>query len=180
MWCAILCCVSCSSPRQLDARKVTAPSTKFPVSQRYNFHNSVWRLTPSKGPKYKTTSSFGRQKSSRSRTAPSHGFGTSTRDSALKQVRHGWLCQGCFDRGLLCALCSVGGAVRCGASACVEWVHGPVSSRCWMSYNCVHWWLCPLGGACLWLLLLCLLWWPSMEYGLCRTIMHSCGPALFR
>lgn len=65
---------------------MTAPNVKFGRSERYNFHNSVWRLTPSQGPKYKTESSFGKQRASTTRTAPSHGFGTSTRDSALKQV----------------------------------------------------------------------------------------------
>lgn len=71
--------------RQLDARKVTAPRSKFGKSERYNFHNSVWRLTPSQGPKYRTPSTFGKQTASTARTAASHSFGTSTRDSALKQ-----------------------------------------------------------------------------------------------
>lgn len=71
--------------KQVDGRKVTAPKCKFGKSERYNFHNSVWRLTPSQGPKYRLESSFGRQKHSMRHTAPAHGFGTSTRDSALKQ-----------------------------------------------------------------------------------------------
>jgi hypothetical protein len=70
--------------KQTDSAKPSAHVAAFPKADRFGGFGSTVIKSQSQGPKYKTDSSVGRQLTSNKRSAPSHSFGTSTRDHALK------------------------------------------------------------------------------------------------